>query len=314
MDPGSEVPGPETLHEGVAQFAQTFDQERGGFGDAPKFPRPSELLFLMRETARTGDFTPALMVAKTLQAMSFGGMRDHVGGGFHRYSVDGEWRVPHFEKMLYDQAQITLACLEAFQLARRRVLCGGRGGHAAVRPARDDEPRRRLLFGRGRRQRAARRRERARTRTRRKARSTCGRRPSWSGLLGGRRRDRSRFGSASGPTETRRRIRKGSSPARICSTSPARSRSWSARAANRVDEIEDVLRRSRMTLFEARLTRPRPHLDDKVLTAWNGLMLAAFARAARVMPLAEQRSRYLEGRDDRHGFSKSACGIPRAGF
>src|SRR3954471_15043344 len=77
--PGSGVvPGPETLKEGVAQFAHTFDKERGGFGDAPKFPRPSELLFLMRETARTGDVTPSLMAAKTLQAMSFGGMRDHI--------------------------------------------------------------------------------------------------------------------------------------------------------------------------------------------------------------------------------------------
>ena len=123
--------GPETLKEGVAQFAQTFDQARGGFGDAPKFPRPSELLFLLRETARTGDYTPAFMVAKTLQAMSLGGMRDHIGGGFHRYSVDGNWRVPHFEKMLYDQAQITLALLEAYQLAGDRVLRRSRGRHAA---------------------------------------------------------------------------------------------------------------------------------------------------------------------------------------
>jgi uncharacterized protein YyaL (SSP411 family) len=117
VDPGVDVPGPDALSEGVAQFAQTFDQVRGGFGGAPKFPRPSELLFLLRETARTGDYTPAFMVAKTLQAMSLGGMRDHVGGGFHRYSVDANWRVPHFEKMLYDQAQITLAVLEAYQVA-----------------------------------------------------------------------------------------------------------------------------------------------------------------------------------------------------
>ena len=117
VSPGGEVPDADALKEGVAQFAQTFDQARGGFGGAPKFPRPSELLFLLRETARTGDYTPAFMVAKTLQPMALGGMRDHVGGGFHRYSVDANWRVPHFEKMLYDQAQITLACLETYQLA-----------------------------------------------------------------------------------------------------------------------------------------------------------------------------------------------------
>ena len=115
--PGGGVPDAGALKEGVAQFAQTFDQTRGGFGGAPKFPRPSELFFLLRETARTADYTPAFMVAKTLQPMSLGGMRDHIGGGFHRYSVDANWRVPHFEKMLYDQAQITLACLETYQLA-----------------------------------------------------------------------------------------------------------------------------------------------------------------------------------------------------
>ena len=87
----------------------------GGFGDSPKFPRPSELLFLLREHARTGAQPPLLMVTETLRAMALGGMRDHVGGGFHRYSVDAEWRVPHFEKMLYDQAQLVLAYLEAAQ-------------------------------------------------------------------------------------------------------------------------------------------------------------------------------------------------------
>ena len=78
----------------VRQFQSTFDARRGGFGDAPKFPRPSELLFLLREHARTGDEAPGDMVLTTLRAMALGGMRDHIGGGFHRYSVDGNWRVP----------------------------------------------------------------------------------------------------------------------------------------------------------------------------------------------------------------------------
>ena len=89
---------------------------------APKFPRPSELLFLLREHARTGAQPPLMMATDTLRAMALGGMRDHVGGGFHRYSVDAEWRVPHFEKMLYDQAQLVLAYLEAGAGDRRRVL------------------------------------------------------------------------------------------------------------------------------------------------------------------------------------------------
>src|SRR5918999_4772771 len=97
-----------------------FDRRHGGFGEAPKFPRPSELLFLLREYARRssggrGAQAPLVMAADTLRAMATGGMRDHIGGGFHRYSVDAEWRVPHFEKMLYDQAQLVLAYLEAAQ-------------------------------------------------------------------------------------------------------------------------------------------------------------------------------------------------------
>src|SRR5207249_9253024 len=110
------VPGAETLPEAVHQFGASFDAGRGGFGDAPKFPRPTELLFLLREHVREGETLPRDMVLTTLRAMALGGMRDHLGGGFHRYSVDGDWRVPHFEKMLYDQAQLTLADLEAAQL------------------------------------------------------------------------------------------------------------------------------------------------------------------------------------------------------
>ena len=105
-----------TLDEGRAQFRQAFDAIHGGFGRAPKFPRPSELIFLLREHARLGDPRLREMALRTLDGMAEGGMRDHVGGGFHRYSVDAEWRIPHFEKMLYDQAQLTLAYLEAGQL------------------------------------------------------------------------------------------------------------------------------------------------------------------------------------------------------
>src|SRR5213075_3111009 len=99
----------------VQQFRDAFDSRHGGFGDAPKFPRPSELLFLLREHARAAAPQSAEMVLRSLRAMALGGMRDHIGGGFHRYSVDREWRVPHFEKMLYDQAQIVIALIEGAQ-------------------------------------------------------------------------------------------------------------------------------------------------------------------------------------------------------
>jgi uncharacterized protein YyaL (SSP411 family) len=116
----SAIAGVDALDVGVEQFQMAFDRRHGGFGDAPKFPRPSELLFLLREHARRAASgvsaqAPLLMVTDTLRAMALGGMRDHIGGGFHRYSVDAEWRVPHFEKMLYDQAQLVLAYLEAAQ-------------------------------------------------------------------------------------------------------------------------------------------------------------------------------------------------------
>src|SRR5580765_380973 len=109
------VPGPDAQQRTVNQFRQAFDARHGGFGDAPKFPRPSEFLFLFREHARTADKEAAAMALATLRAMAVGGMRDHVGGGFHRYSVDAAWRVPHFEKMLYDQAQLALAYIEGAQ-------------------------------------------------------------------------------------------------------------------------------------------------------------------------------------------------------
>src|SRR5687768_2826442 len=109
------VPGADALHRAVQQFVAAFDGRYGGFPDSPKFPRPSELLFLLREHARTGSPQALEMTLRTLRAMALGGMRDHVGGGFHRYSVDAAWRVPHFEKMLYDQAQLVLAYVEAGQ-------------------------------------------------------------------------------------------------------------------------------------------------------------------------------------------------------
>ena len=109
------VPGSEALDRTVRQFEASFDTRHGGFGDAPKFPRPSELLLLLREHARTGNATALDMTLRTLRAMALGGMCDHIGGGFHRYSVDAAWRVPHFEKMLYDQAQLVLAYVEGAQ-------------------------------------------------------------------------------------------------------------------------------------------------------------------------------------------------------
>jgi len=299
---GAAIPGPEALTEGVAQFAQTFDQVRGGFGDAPKFPRPSELLFLLRETARTKDFTPALMVARTLQAMALGGMRDQIGGGFHRYSVDADWRIPHFEKMLYDQAQITLACLEAQQAAGdaffadvaedtlqyvRRELTSPEGGFYSAEDADSVPPEI------GVREPFSGEREEKGSRTH----LMEGAYYLWTEteidqLLGADAEIfKLRFGvlpNGNAPQDPQGEFVGKNAPYVARSVDDIVSKTGKSR-----EEVEDALGTARLTLFEARLKRPRPHLDDKILTAWNGLMLAAFARAARVLPSADARSHHL---------------------
>ena len=273
--PSAAAAGPEALAEGVEQFQQAFDVRWGGFGGAPKFPRPSELLFLLREHARTGTGLP--MVEASLRAMAAGGMRDHVGGGFHRYSVDAAWRVPHFEKMLYDQAQLVLAYLEGFQATGhaafkavaldtlayvQREMTAEEGGFYSAEDADSLPP-----DGGSEEKRE-------------------GAYYVWTlaelEQLFGEDADvvRLRFGAeaeGNAPEDphgefTRQNI-----------LYEARSIDDVARLSGRTaEEVEVVLAGARQTLRMARASRPRPHLDDKVLSGWNGLMLAAFARAARV--------------------------------
>ena len=109
------VLGPDVLESAFEWFSQNFDEDNGGFGYAPKFPSPHNLIFLLRYWNRTKNKAALIMVEKTLTAMGMGGIFDQLGFGFHRYSTDAEWLVPHFEKMLYDQALLTLAYTEAYQ-------------------------------------------------------------------------------------------------------------------------------------------------------------------------------------------------------
>jgi uncharacterized protein YyaL (SSP411 family) len=109
------MPDKNTLDDAYEQLFLRFDPENGGFGTAPKFPSPHNFLFLLRYWNRTKDKTAWAMVEKTLRAMRLGGIFDQIGFGFHRYSTDSQWLVPHFEKMLYDQALMALAYLEAYQ-------------------------------------------------------------------------------------------------------------------------------------------------------------------------------------------------------
>ena len=113
---GLEDVGPETTDFAFQFLRGRFDGVQGGFGPAPKFPQPTTLEFLLRHYERTGNQEALEMVLLTLRKMARGGMRDHVGGGFHRYSVDRRWLVPHFEKMLYDNGLLARTYLHAFQI------------------------------------------------------------------------------------------------------------------------------------------------------------------------------------------------------
>jgi uncharacterized protein YyaL (SSP411 family) len=279
---GGAVPGPAALDRAVAEFSTAFDRHRGGFGSAPKFPRPSELLFLLHEHARTGAAEPRDMALATLRAMALGGMRDHVGGGFHRYSVDAEWRVPHFEKMLYDQAQLVLAFVDASQVTGDREyadvaddtlsyvlrdLTDPAGGFYSAEDA-DSIP------------------------------------PEHAGEPGAHRLEGAFYiwgdgeiGALLGGDADVFRLRYGIRPDGNAPADPqgeftgknllytaAPLEEVAARTGRSIADVAASLTASRERLRLARGNRPRPRLDDKVLAAWNGLMIAAFARAARVLP------------------------------
>ncbi len=301
----STVAGPEALRDGVEQYAAAFDRRRGGFGDAPKFPRPSELLFLLREHARTGADGPLEMVAGTLRAMALGGMRDHVGGGFHRYSVDGDWRVPHFEKMLYDQAQLVIAYLEAAQATGNEFFAAVAEDTLAyvVRDMRDKDG---GFYSA----------EDADSVPPEGGAKKEGAFYVWSGaeidaLLGGDADVvRKRFGIEDG----------GNAPSdphdefggqNILYTSQS-IEDIGARTGRSADAIVAALGSARRVLFEARAKRPRPHLDDKVLTSWNGMMIAAFARAARTLPSRPDAADWLATARDAAAFIRSRLWNPGA--
>jgi uncharacterized protein YyaL (SSP411 family) len=110
----------DTFDEAFSHFSQRFDEKRGGFGTAPKFPSPHNLMLILRYWKRTGDDWALHMVEKTLQEMRKGGFYDHIGYGFHRYSTDAEWLLPHFEKMIYDQASLMMAYTEAYQITKKQ--------------------------------------------------------------------------------------------------------------------------------------------------------------------------------------------------
>jgi len=126
--PRGDVPGPEAITSAVAELTKSFDRAWGGWGRAPKFPRPSVIELLLHHARRTGEARSLEMATTTLEKIAAGGIHDHVGGGFHRYTVDDKWRVPHFEKMLYDNAQLASVYLSAYQATGRQDFAAAARG------------------------------------------------------------------------------------------------------------------------------------------------------------------------------------------
>jgi hypothetical protein len=283
------------LDAAYQQIDRSYDPKEGGFGNAPKFPRPVTLNFLTRFYARDskGDSGKhALEMAKfTLRKMAAGGMHDHIGGGFHRYSVDRYWHVPHFEKMLYDQAQLAVAYLDAFQIARDRQyeavardildyvtrdMTSKEGGFFSAEDA--DSP---VVAGI----------------------DDPGHRKTVEGAfyVWAKKEIDDALGDSAEIFNFHYGVQPhGNSPEGSDPHDEFRGKNILIQRHSVADtaehfkksekEIGESLAQSREKLFSIRAKRPRPHLDDKIIAAWNGLMISAYARAAQVL----DDPRYLE--------------------
>ena len=268
------------LDKAYAQIAATYDAANGGFGRAPKFPRPVTLCFLLRHYARTGQRQPLDMTLNTLRAMERGGIHDQLGGGFHRYSTGTTWLVPHFEKMLYDQAQLAMTYAEAYQITHDRFFADTtrnildftlremqqpRGGFASAEDADSQLGSAKQETGEGVFY-------------------------VWTAkeierVLG--REDAEVFGYAygvesDGNVPAHQDVRgelKGKNVLHEAHSTEETAKKFGLT----VEQTAEKLTAGRKALFEARAERPHPPLDDKVVTAWNGMMISALARASQAL-------------------------------
>ncbi|MEM7533507.1 MAG: thioredoxin domain-containing protein [Chloroflexota bacterium] len=269
-DLGSEdLLGTNSPNTAYQQLSQRFDPVHGGFGTAPKFPSPHNLLFLLRYWQRTGDAQALNMVETTLQSMRRGGVYDQIGYGYHRYSTDAGWKLPHFEKMLYDQAMLALAYTETYQatenefyqdVAREiftyvlRDMTDPEGPFYSAEDA-DSEGEEGIFY-------------------------------HWSiaeliEILG--EEDANILIVQSAMTQEgnflEEATREPTGKNIIYWHQPQQTTADALGIT--LDELESRIDTIRPKLFEARKTRIHPYKDDKVLTDWNGLMIAAFAKAGR---------------------------------
>ncbi|HDR15385.1 MAG TPA: thioredoxin domain-containing protein [Desulfobacteraceae bacterium] len=259
----------ETLETGFRELSARFDAKNGGFGLAPKFPMPHNLLFLLRYWKRTGAVEALEMLEKTLQELRRGGIFDQIGYGFHRYSTDREWLVPHFEKMLYDQALLALAYLEGCQatgkafygnVAREiftyvlRDMQSPEGGFYSAEDADSEGVEGKFYLW-----------------TEEELRRILSAEEAQFIIQAFNVKEQGNFAEeATKKTTGANILYPGRLPAQITSEFS-------------VQDTGELLNAARKKLFEAREKRIHPHKDDKILTDWNGLMIAALARGARVL-------------------------------
>ncbi|MCX7827126.1 MAG: thioredoxin domain-containing protein, partial [Verrucomicrobiae bacterium] len=263
--------GEAVLRAAYEQFRDQYDERYGGFGGAPKFPRPAQFNFLLRYWARTGEELALEMTTHTLRQMALGGMYDQIGGGFARYSTDERWHVPHFEKMLYDNAQLLVSYCEAWQITRDpffrdvardiaryvlRDLTHPEGAFYSAEDA-DSEGVEGKFYAW----------------TMDELREALGEEDAkFAGYYFGCEEQ----GNWTAPA--------GHGPQNANVLFVARTFDQMAKAFNTTPELaRRRLEEARKKLFEVRSKRVRPHLDDKILTAWNGQMIAALARAAQTL-------------------------------
>jgi len=252
----------DALRRAFDHAAATFDEQYGGFGPAPKFPRPAMLEFLLRYHRRTGEPRALEMVVRTLDAMARGGIRDHLGGGFHRYSTDAKWLVPHFEKMLYDNAELAIVYLEAFQasgeatfadVAREilgyveREMTSPEGAFWSAGDAESEGGEGRYFLW-----------------TAAEIDDALGQRASLFRALYGVTPD--------GNIEGRNVLH-------LAATAEA----VAAGAGISPERFREEIAAARADLRGVRRKREPPLVDRKILVSWNGLMISAFARAAHVL-------------------------------
>lgn len=269
--PAPTTVGQQELDSAVEQFSADFDPVYGGFGQAPKFPPATGLAFLLRQYQRTGTEHVLQMACKTLDAMAAGGMYDHVGGGFARYSTDERWLVPHFEKMLYDNALLAKTYLEAFQvtgnLDYRRVTCeildyiiremtSPEGGYYSATDA-DSEGVEGKFFVWD---------------------------PEQIRDIVPSEQDAVRFCAYYDITDD------GNWEHHSIPNTPHPLEDVAGKLSCSPEELRRTIDRVKPLVYQARLKRVPPGLDDKIITAWNGMMISAMAEAARVL----RHAPYLE--------------------